>query len=234
MARFTRVATGATWGTRARLKSSELNTLDTDHTKAPNFDEGSTHSPAADIEMTGNYGIKLMGTSRLKLASRTIVRVHSIAPVYKSSSWTLDSYGMHTNTPSTGEIVLEINNGELGDGQLLDALLIRYKGGGGHSAFPPGKPGTMPTITLRRVDRDGTGVVLGENGTTSPTVDGSTSNTNYQAAHDILIANIGHTLDLTQYRYLLEVDAESGANYQAGAMVTGLLTSCIVTSYSEP
>lgn len=52
MGNFTR-ANPLGWGVKTKLTSDQANKLDIDHTKAPNFDEGSSHAPTGDIELVG-------------------------------------------------------------------------------------------------------------------------------------------------------------------------------------
>lgn len=59
MANFTRVKP-AGWSLNEILTSAQQNQLDIDHTKAPNFDEGSSHSPASQVVL-GGAGFNLTG-----------------------------------------------------------------------------------------------------------------------------------------------------------------------------
>lgn len=52
MANFVR-ANPSGWAPNAQLTSAQANALDIDHTKAPNFDDGSTHTAAAVVTIGG-------------------------------------------------------------------------------------------------------------------------------------------------------------------------------------
>ncbi len=57
MANFTRVNPPG-WGFKADLTSAQANQLDIDHAKAVNGDDGSSHSPAAPVQIDGPGGIR--------------------------------------------------------------------------------------------------------------------------------------------------------------------------------
>ena len=175
---------------------------------------------------TFDHAPTLSGALNLQLASRSIVRVHSlrVSDVDTATRWQGTATGTLLNTPSAGSCLIDLQR--LTNGSTLDTVLVRYKGTG-HAAFPGGAPGTMPLVTVYRYDQDGAASSLGSASDTSGT------EAIYDAAHTIAVAGLATVIDLTQYRYAVSIASESGANYQAGAIVSCLKSSCTVTAYSE-
>jgi hypothetical protein len=222
MANFPRVKP-AGWAANEIYTATQANTLDIDHTKAPNFDDGSAHTPAADIEITGPNGIELQGTLQLKYASQTTTRAqplhmmggNSAGWIFSSASLSNQVAGAQTNIPLT----------DLSEGNALKTITLRFEGFTGH----PNDPVVlgMPKFGLWKKDTNGTETQIGVD-----EVDAVTDQTLYQAAHDISMTDIGETIDLQNYSYFLKLFGESGANYQQDGQVHQII--CVHTVTTQP
>lgn len=224
MANFARVKVGG-WGANDPVDHDHWNKLDEDHVKAPNFDEGSSHSPSGDIEIDGDtYGktLKLMGDTRLGYESRTIKRsqrlVGNLGANFGYS--TADLEIVHNALGSEFIIPLDIPHGA-----VLQKVSLRLVGAGGHTA------GTMtctpPKLRVQRVAQDD-GVP-----TDIDSVDDTTTTATYEAWHTLEVTGMGETIDLTTYRYQIELEGEVGGDGQTGAKYNMLWTECDVTEQPE-
>lgn len=89
----------------------------------------------------------------------------------------------------------------------VTSVVASMQGAAGHGAFPGGKPGTMPSLTVSSVNSSGVGV-----GTTTAT-DASATAAAYEAIHTITAT---HTFDYAAAeRLFILLEGEDGANFRA-------------------
>lgn len=187
---------------------------------------GGAYSPAAAIEI-GGLGLKISNDTVIAYNSRSVPRQLALLADTTSGNWqrAATPRGAWKNTASGG--TLDIHLEGLPHNNVLQTLVVRFKGGTGHAAFPGGAPGNMPTMTLRKIDEDGT------ESTIATATDTSSTAGAYEAAHAITMSSITHTIDRTAYRYVLTLTAETGANFQSDGTVIGIYATCAMTSQSE-
>jgi len=235
MANFPRVKP-AGWAANEIYTATQANTLDIDHTKAPNFDDGSAHAPAADIEITGPNGLELQGNLRLKYASRQIVRsqpliVGQLGGVGTEFYWA--SNRIYIGQATTGSS-LSWSLTDIPDGAILDSVRMSMTGAAGHSNDPVtggGTPIVMPVLTVVRQPLTGASAteVLISGSISNPT----TGKAAYEAFHSWSVTGIAHTIDRTANRYFAVLEGESGAGFLANAFFYGLTTTCTMTEQPE-
>jgi hypothetical protein len=205
------------------VSSLELNQHDDDHTKAPNFAEGSSHIPSADIEVTGPFGLKLMQGLLLKYESRSVPRKQPLV-ILESVNW---QYAKSIPTQTgLGNIYLSLPR--LAHDAVLDSVSLRWKGGIGHSSNPVSGGITVPALTVYYLDQFDVEQSLG-----LQTDDGSLSPAAYESAHPITVSGIGHTIDLNNNSYYVRLSSETGAEFQTGGTIQSLKTICNVTVQAE-
>lgn len=210
----------------SQITAAEVNQLDTDHIKAPNFEDGSAHTPAANIEITGPNCLKLMGTLNLALASRSITRVHDgLASPFTAADWSADSgAGIIYTTQNLNGSVLYFPV-DVPHGSVITACSLAYDGMDG------GRPGlpTMPVIHMCQVSAAGALTAWGPGTDTSATV------VAFEAWHVITLSALAITVDRTQYRYMIRLTPETGGgpNQVAGARAAHPTTTCTITAYTE-
>ena len=213
----------AGWAFNNPMSSAEANQLDIDHTHAPNFDLGSAHTPAADIELTGPHSIKLMGSQKFLYASRSVERVFSFKGALLSANFTAG--GSDVITQGIAGSGWEIDMEEMPMDGILQAVSIRVDGAPGHTAV--NITATPPKLSIYKVDVEGATTLLGATKTdTSVTL-------TYEAPHWLTVNGIAHTIDRRIYRYLLVIDGEVGGDWQAGCAFTAFKTYCDITKQSE-
>jgi hypothetical protein len=211
-----------------------MNALDIAHTKAPNFDEGSAHSPAADIEITGPQCIKLMGTQNLKLASRLVSRRQSMmgARVITGSL-----------SFSTGDQVTDTKAGTPGStwqfpltrllhGATLNAVYMWIDPADTHGAGSV----TPPQFDLVRTDMAGASVVIATStDATAGLIDFPAHAAGYELAHFIQMTGLGHVVDLGTYTYNINVSGEATGTsaYVANCQFLACIVDCQCSAYSE-
>jgi len=235
MANFPRVKP-AGWAANEIYTATQANTLDIDHTKAPNFDDGSAHAPAADIEITGPNGLELQGNLRLKYASRSITRAQPLmaqdlgpGPDY---AWTFGDRAILNQTAAGDGDDITITLDNLPDGQVLTAVEIIIKPFAGHSITPVDNPGgVVPPLlyVYRQPIATEPAVSLGGPVTTtelaSPAV--------YEALHGFSVTGIAHTIDTENNTYYAVFVGEGGTDFIPGLRIYGIRTVCTVTDQSE-
>jgi hypothetical protein len=110
---------------------------------------------------------------------------------------------------------------DLPDGCTLSQVAIWLKGAGGHSFTPA----TMPTVRLYKCDPT-TGTLTQIGITTN---DGSTLSF-YEAVHFVTVGGgVFEVIDNQQYRYVVGITGEAGANSIAGLEYIGTVCSITVT-----
>lgn len=187
--------------------------------KAPNFSDGGEYNPAAPIIIDGAQ-FQASGTTNIALASRAITRRQSMQGFTNTANWTVRPFGTWRNTVVAGALFLAIDN--LPAGGTLDEIVLRWQGAAGHVGLP-----TLPSFNAYRVGQDGSSTLLGSGS------DGSTTEAEYEAAHDIRLAGIAHPIDRSTARYWIDVTGESGGNFVANAEALSLHVVVTTTQYYE-
>lgn len=214
-----------------KLTAAILNVWRRWQTFAIDIENGGVYVPGPQTIQIGGSGITLSGsTQRLGLSSRLITRLQSLAGNTTSANWAIDSITSTAdweNTGAGGQLTLELDN--LPDGATLDSVTVVFEGASGHANDPVTDGGqlVMPNYELFAVDQDGVATSLD---TVTDTVIAQAS---YEASHEITMSSIGHTIDLTTYRYVIVLVGETGSDFQSGSHLTGLITKSIVTEYPE-
>ncbi len=214
MAAFT-PANPLTWGVGDVVTSAQLNKLDLDHVKSPNFDDGgATYNPVALIQV-GGAGIQF--NTQVLVSSRSITRVDASTPTTASATWDLSADGtLFQVADAAGKTFHPLR---LPHGQELTSVTMRVIGGPGHA----GLPAQMPALELVSMNLSNITAVIGT------AIDGSASVVTYEAAHDITIGGLTETVDLTTKRYFLALSGERNANYVSGLRAIAPLWTCTVT-----
>lgn len=182
---------------------------------------GVPSEPSTPIEI-GGAGLKLVDNGQLAYNARDVQRQESLSASTNSNNWSLSTVipGAWRNTASGGLLYVWMNR--LIHGAALTRLTVRWVGASGHGALP-----TMPVWTLYRVDGSGTST------TVATATDTSASVLAYETAHAISNNSITHTVDLSTYRYVLEMQGETGGNFVANAQLLQVFTTHSVTAQSE-
>jgi hypothetical protein len=186
---------------------------------------GGAYTPTAVIDIQGTAGIKISCTgsaARLQYSSRSITRHFAFNATTTSGNWGLapTPHGSWRNTAAGGTLNIYLEG--LPNGAELSSLVLRWEGAVGHGALP-----VLPSIALYRINDDGTETSI------ASASDTSASTGAYEVAHDITLSAIGHTIDLTLYRYMLIVTGETGGNFVANAKAMKLKGTCTITDQSE-
>ncbi len=215
-----------------KLAHGVLNTWRRWQTFAIDIARGGVYVPSTVISIGGS-GITLTGsTQRLGLSSRRVTRMQAMAGnnFGAANRWSVDTTTSTASWQNTGpgdKLWLDLDN--LPDGGELDEVTLRYEGAAGHASDPPDLDPGFPRVEVWRIDEDGTQTSL------SFAVDllAREDRTAYEAPHDVSVTGVGETIDLTQYRYAVEVTEEDGTDYLAGAWVHSVRAECIVNEYPE-
>ncbi len=192
------------------------------------FDAGAAGGPNTGAFQFTDF--TMTGTTRVKLASRSITRVQSNAAwwIHSTSGWDLsgniNGYMVWINLVASKLLHFPL---DLPDGSTFNSVSVRYTGATGHGAFPGGAP-TMPTFVLKKMDLNGAATTFGATST-----DTSASAGAYETAHSITQLAINEVINRATYRYILEFTSEGGGNFIADALLYSITTSCTVTSYPE-
>jgi hypothetical protein len=228
MANFTRrLGGGAGPQPNGPVSSSEHNLLDLDHTKAPNFDEGSAHTPTADIEMTGPFGLKLMAGQQLLYQQITVPKLQPINAIFESGEWTwlVDDV---VPTQLTGGATQYVRSylPNLPDGGILDGVTVLWDGAGGHANDPVNpSPAVleMPVLELwKRTD-------LGVPSLVASVTDTTTSRASYESSHPIALTSLGITLGLGSDIYYIRFRGEFGSDFIVGGVLESAKCFCKVS-----
>lgn len=208
-----------------KLPSTHMTTIATNQPKAVDGDGGGTWTPSATIVLNGASALQLGGM--LKYTSRTITRAQPIIPQVVDTAnwnWVADMAGLLTwkNLVTSTRCQMELT--KFAHNSTVSEVRVFFQGGGGHMALP-----TMPQFRLYRIDTSGVYTALG-----AATNDPSANVAAYEAAHSINVnLTASFVVDLTQYRYILAIASESGANYQPGGAVLAMTASMAVTEQAE-
>jgi hypothetical protein len=169
--------------------------------------------------------LTMTSTNRVKLASRQKTKRMLGATFCSTSGWAIGVANVWTNSGTGALLQTQL---DLKDGQVLDTVTVRYIGGAGHAAFPGGQPQFMPTVKVYKVDDTGASTQLGATAT-----DSSASVATYEAAHDISVTAIAHTIDTSTNRYYVAIVAENGSNYLTGAVFVSCKAAVTFTAMPE-
>lgn len=174
------------------------------------------------LAQTFSSGITLSGLHRVTYAARTIIRQRAFNASSTSANWerAATPKGAWQNTASGGTLDIPLEG--LPHGNVLQSVVLRWQGAGGHGALP-----TMPSIELFKVNFDGTQTSLGSQADTAADV------TAYEAVHSISLTGLSETIDYGTARYVLTVTGETGANFVANAKTWMVFCSCEVTTQTE-
>lgn len=208
--------------------AAQANGIDINQSRAVDGNAGGAYLPSAAIQIGGS-GLQLTtvagAASNIQLASRSIVRHQSMLGSTISGNWSQDTSHLWRNTAVGGLLWLELDR--LAHGQVLQEVHLRWDG----TAHGGGWPVVAPQIDLFRVDQDGVATSVTGAPAADPTVPGDQAG--YELPHDISFTAIAHTVDLTLYRYYLEVQGETGGNFAANARALSLRVSIDCTGYTE-
>lgn len=112
---------------------------------------------------------------------------------------------------------------DLPHGATLTGLSV-WLGVTGHANLPA----NMPSIQVKKKTAGGTVTNIG-----ASTVDPSALVATYNAVHAIAISGLSEVIDLSTYRYTVELTAESGTNSSAGT-ATGMTLLPTTATFSPP
>lgn len=209
-----------------KLPSTHMTTIATNQPKAVDGDGGGTWTPSAPIILNGTSALQLGGM--LKYTSRNITRAQPIIPQVTDVAnwnWVADMSGLLTWKNLVTATRCQVELTKLAHNSTVSEVRLFFQGGGGHAALPA----VMPAFRLYRINTSGVYVALG-----ASTNDPSANVAAYEAAHSVNInLTASFVVDLTQYRYILAVASESGANYQTGGSVLAITTTMAVTEQAE-
>lgn len=207
------------------ITATQQNGIDVNQSRAVDGTAGGDYTPTGKIRIGGANGLEIYGTgaaANVQLSSRSVTRwLPANCSTDDTAKWQATTNGKWVNGALGGTLFW---HADLPHGQTIATITVRYIGAGGHA----GLPGTMPTISLIRVDSSGTGTVCG-----SIATDSSGTTGDFQLAHDISATSIAHTIDRTLYRYHVAIVGESGANQLLGAIAISCSATCTVTGYTE-
>lgn len=113
-------------------------------------------------------------------------------------------------------------------GHILDQVSIFLKPAGGHAA-DPAQPAQLPKVEVFKVDSAGAATSFGSS--TYAWVDKAT----YEHANGIYIGLDGmvEVIDLSTYRYVVELTHESGANSVTGIQLKSIVCNLIVDTTED-
>lgn len=179
-----------------------------------NGDGGSLLGVAA---ITGTGFNLAAGTLRSMLQSianqsvrpRPPTRLQGGTPIFSLGGWTATAGASSFSYVAAGGghiwFPLDLDNTK-----TLTGVSIRYAPPGGHSAFPGGKPATMPNFDVIRMSAAGVA------GTIGSATDASSTVGIYEASHALALTGLSEVIDTTTYTYWLYFQGETGANSITG------------------
>lgn len=169
---------------------------------------------AADFTMSG--------TNKVKLASRSIVRVQPFAPYSLTSTWVIVDDGTAYQNVDNGTDLLIIPI-RPPHGTTLTAVTVYIKGAVGHA----GAPSTTPQLRLQYVTNAGGSSTVGS------ASDPYTSSGVYQGVHPLSVSGLGHVVDRVNNRYQLRLSGEASTNYVVGLLYYSATCTYTTTSMDE-
>jgi hypothetical protein len=209
-----------------KLPSTHMTTIATQQPNAIDGVNGGTYAPAAPVILNGASALQLGG--KLKYTSRSVTRLQPIIPQVIDLAywnWRAAAPALYWRNLTAGT-ACQIELTKLAHNSTVNDLRVRFQGGGGHVGMPANKP----SFRLYKVDVDNVYTALG-----AATPDPTTTVPNFEAIHSVSvdITGLSFVADLELYRYILFINAESGANNQPNAQVLGLSATMLVTEQPE-
>lgn len=211
-----------------KLPSTHMTTIATNQPKAVDGDGGGTWTPSATILLNGASALQLGG--KLKYTSRIVTRTQPLAMAARTSfdNWRWDpapviGYDWTHNNTAGSTCQHELTT--LAHNSVLDRVTVSFKGPAHGASWPVA---TLAKYALYRVDNAGTATLIGA------VVTDASAQAVYETAHTVVIASgTGHVIDLTQYRYIVVVTAETGMNSQVGGIYYGATVGMTITEQAE-
>lgn len=191
--------------TATKVTAAFLNHVNTSLAKCADFADGGTYDPTSAVAINGAK-LEMTGTSNLGLASRSVARAQAIAWRQAAGTWTVGTGGTQTNTSTGG--VLDGFMDRLSNGNVLTEVRIGITPAGTHISVP----GTRPSLSLYRVDGYGVAALVGS-------ATDTTEMPTYNDPHELAIAGLTETVDLSLYSYSLLFNGEGGSSSLAGLIV---------------
>jgi hypothetical protein len=210
------------------VPASFLEDVRVNMSRALNIGTGGSHTPAADAEIVGPNGLKLMGSLRLKYQSRSIVRRQPLVGRIDGTVWNYDtsvtnSLYIRQDTASAAlRLVIPLIN--LPHGGTLTAVTLEVDGGNGHAADPI----ASPPLTLGVVR-----VAPGNSTTSLGSQNDTTTRATFEAVHNLTVSGLSETIDLVNNYYIATVIGEGAGTFVADNLLYSLSTTCSVTEQSE-
>lgn len=187
------------------------------HLEGTKLDQTDTH-PIVFSDLT------MSGTTRVKLASRSITRVEH-SPFYSEdlAVWGLNPIGEMQQLSATVSSRVAGCPLRVPHGVTLTAVSVRVA-----PANHTGLPAVKPRMYLRRPNTSSGAVVeLGD--VTDPSAD----ITAYNAAHEITLSGLSEAIDRTANRYVVNLVGESGTDSMANMLVIRASYTYTTTFYDE-
>jgi hypothetical protein len=215
------------------LPSSDMTTIAANMPKAVDGSAGGTYTPGTAITINGSgivtSSLTCSGTTKLKLASRTLTRIQPIFPDLFSGGGVatctraVNFAFRDTKAASPGTIWL-MPLTKLINGATLTKIDMSIDPANGRA----GNLGTCPKFEIFTQTTAGVTASLGTSTDATAGVIPA-----YEAIHNLTKSGLASVIDTTTYAYWLVVTGESGANYTQNLLYLGVLATMTVTEYSE-
>jgi hypothetical protein len=219
---FTRVkALG--WALYEELTSAQMNALDIDHANAVDGAAGGSY--AASFSWSGAH--TWQASNWPKVTSRTVVRpqtpvLNDVQPAnWGGAAWYTLNYAAVAGEWCHVDCNNMLDLATITQASIIVSPIVSTR------TWPVG---TLPAVELYRFDPiTGTGGTATQLGTTA--VDTSASTVAYEQPHLVILAGLSEAVDHTNnYRYVLRIRGEGGANAVAGLKVTACILYFTVTT----
>lgn len=191
------------WAFGELLTAAQMNQLDIDHANAMDGAAGGTYTAPFILS-----DVTMGGTTKLKLASRSLTRVMAAMWTVKTAAdWTLpDGSGLITTTNTNSTPIYKPL--DLPNGCTMTSVSVWIKPAGGHGALPASKPG----LGLFKVS-----AATGVSTLITSMADAPASVPAYETRHTLDLSGLTEVIDKTAFQYFIQVFPEFGANAVAGA-----------------
>lgn len=217
------------------ITGAQITALDTTHVNAIDGAGGGNYNPAVPVGIGGAAGGLLLtetagAASNIKLAAREANRLLSTTGrcsyAALANTWEIQATtGYWWQILTGGHVFIDL---PIPNGQRLDQVTVKYIGAAGY-ANPGPLPGTMPSVTVEKVDALG-GITLAGPG---PVLDPSGTITAFKALHDITVPAINAVIDRATYVYRAKIMGDDGANFQSGSRIISIYVRVNCTGYTE-